>query len=578
MWSGHSVPIVVAVTGHRDLVPAETPGIRERVRSFLRTLDDGHVPGGVRVMSGLAEGADRLVADIALQLGIPVVATLPMPAELYLDDFETPASRAEFERLRAAAAEVFELPVAIGSSRDALGRGNPGRARQYAQLGVFLSAHCHILLALWDGKRTDLLGGTGEVVRFHHDDVMTGYTPRAAASRLILADDESDLVYHVVSSRDRADGGPADGLASLETWWYTTDENEPRTREMPARYREVFALMRDFSREAEAHREKITAESWPLAEDTGDNVVPPGARDIEHGFRIADWLAMHYQKRRLVALRATHLLALLMGVMYVTYSDVLPRRIFIVAFVAFFVIAALVHRLAARSEWHRKYLDYRTLAEGLRVQFYWAVAGVTSGTVSKFVHDNFLQMRDPDLGWIRNVMRVTGTRSDIAANTDPRALQYTIREWIGAEDSGQLGYFGRKARERRRRHRWTERMGSAVLWASVAAVVMLMFAPEDVAGIARDPVITAMALLLLAFGVRQSYSYSTADAELTRQYEFMNRIFANAHRRIVQSDDDRERRRVLKALGDAALEEHSEWILMHRERTTDQGEVWRMSS
>ena len=578
MWSGYSVPIVVSVTGHRDLVPAEIPEIGERVRSFLRTLNDGRAPGGVRVMSGLAEGADRLVAGIALELGIPVVATLPMPAELYLDDFETPASRAEFERLCAAAAEVIELPVATGSSRDTLGRGSAGRARQYAQLGVFLSAHCHILLALWDGKRSDLLGGTGEVVRFHHDDVMTGYTPRAAASRLILADDESDLVYHVVSSRDRVEGGPADGLACLETWWYTTDENEPRTREMPARYREVFALMHEFSREAEAHRANITAESWPLVTGDGDGVVVPGARDIEHGFRIADWLAMHYQKRRLVALRAIHLLALLMGLMYVTYSEVLPRRIFIVAFIGFFLLAALVHRLATRGEWHRKYLDYRTLAEGLRVQFYWAVAGVTSGTVSKFVHDNFLQMRDPDLGWIRNVMRVTGTRSDVAPNTDPRGVQYAIREWIGAGDSGQLGYFGRKSRERRQRHQWTERMGSGVLWASVIAVVLLVFSPEEVAGIARDPVITAMALLLLALGVRQSYSYSTADAELTRQYEFMQRIFANAHRRIVQSDDDRERRRVLKALGDAALEEHSEWILMHRERTTDQGEVWRMSS
>jgi hypothetical protein len=212
------------------------------------------------------------------------------------------------------------------------------------------------------------------------------------------------------------------------------------------------------------------------------------------------------------------------------------------------------------------------------VQFYWAVAGVTSGTVSKFVHDNFLQMRDPDLGWIRNVMRVTGTRSDIAPNTDPRGLEYAIREWIGNRDNGQLGYFGRKAGERRRRHASTERMGIIVLWTSVLAIALLILASDAVAGVTRNPVMAALAVLLLALGVRQSYGYSTADAELTRQYEFMHRIFANAHRRLAQCDDDRERRRVLRALGDAALEEHSEWILMHRERTTEQGELWRMSS
>ena len=37
---------------------------------------------------------------------------------------------------------------------------------------------------------------------------MPGYTPRATASRLILTDDESDLVYHIVCSRDRPDGEP----------------------------------------------------------------------------------------------------------------------------------------------------------------------------------------------------------------------------------------------------------------------------------------------------------------------------------------------------------------------------------
>src|SRR3546814_18011226 len=50
------------------------------------------------------------------------------------------------------------------------------------------------------------------------------------------------------------------------------------------------------------------------------------------------------------------------------------------------------------------------------------------------------------------------------------------------------------------------RMGVTVLWTSVFAVVLLMFAPDHIAGVARDPVIAAMAVLLLALGVRQSRS------------------------------------------------------------------------
>ncbi len=46
----------------------------------------------------------------------------------------------------------------------------------------------------------------------------------------------------------------------------------------------------------------------------------------------------------------------------------------------------------------------------------------------------------------------------------------------------------------------------------------------------------------------------------------MARIFANARRLLDESTDLAFQRRVLKALGEAALEEGAEWILMHRSR------------
>ena len=95
-------------------------------------------------------------------------------------------------------------------------------------------------------------------------------------------------------------------------------------------------------------------------------------------------------------------------------------------------------------------------------------------------------------------------------------------------------------------------------------------------GDVRTPVVYLMGVVLLMVGIRQSYAKTTAEAELIKQYEFMSRIFRNArqaHRR------GRERRRTaptLKILGDAALEEHAEWILMHRERAIDQKEGVRL--
>jgi hypothetical protein len=55
-------------------------------------------------------------------------------------------------------------------------------------------------------------------------------------------------------------------------------------------------------------------------------------------------------------------------------------------------------------------------------------------------------------------------------------------------------------------------------------------------------------------------------------------IFNNADRRLIQATDESEKRQILLALGQLALNEHSDWMLMHRERSLDEGEIWRMGS
>ena len=571
------MPLIVAVTGHRDLVAAEVPCIRERVRTFLTDLSNEYADRGVTVMTALAEGADQLVAEEALDLGIAIIAPLPMAKNLYVNDFTTSKARERFEFLLSRAAEVYELPITAGNRRESIASPGHGRDQQYAQLGIFLCAHCHILLALWDGKDNDQLGGTGQVVRFHHDDVMPGFTAEATGSGLILADDESDLVYHIVCSRDRDDGQVAAPLLPGDYWWFSLDEAEPRSKTLPESHRRVFRFTSQFSHDATTFADDIRESAWPLLDEKDSQALPAGLRDIDHVFRAADWLAIHYQKVTLRALRATHVLALLMGLTYIAYSDVVPLRVFLYAFLTFFVIAMAVHALGKRRAWHRKYLDYRTLAEGLRVQFYWAAAGVGAGTRSKYTHDNFLQTQDPDLGWIRNVMRVAGTECDASDYREAAGLEFTLREWLGEPNSGQIGYFRRKGDEKVRRFRRTERMAKLAFWAGFAAIAFFILMSAELESVLRDPLVVLMGVMLLSVGIRQSYGDSIADAELIKQYEFMFRIFKNARRRIDASTSDEEKRRVLRVLGEAALGEHSQWLLMHRERSLEQGEIFRMS-
>jgi hypothetical protein len=457
-----------------------------------------------------------------------------------------------------------------------IGDYGPARARQYAQAGVFLCAHCHVLLALWDGKISDQLGGTSQVVRFHHFDVMPGYTPASAAGRMSLADDESDLVYHVVCSRNRPDGEPAPGLVPLSTSWYTSDTTEPRTGEMPHRHRQVFERANEFSADAQAHAADIPKGSYPLMTEQQAARLPPGLRDINQAFCAADYLAIHFQKKVMAVLRVTHVCAFVTGIAYISYADLMALRLLLMMALAPMIVAYCISWLANHGSWHRKYLDYRTLAEGLRVQFYWAAAGVTSGNASKFAHDNFLQAQDPDLGWIRNVMRVAGTECDVKPNREASGLEFAFREWIGDDRSGQLGYYRKKINERIARQSTTQSVIRLSLWATALAFAALLAVGDWIPDGIQNPVTYLMGCILLLVGVRQSYAKSTAESELIKQYEFMHRIFRNARIKHDLAENDDERRHLLKILGDAALEEHAEWILMHRERAIDQKDSVRL--
>ena len=179
---------------------------------MLGELREQHPDRRLRVMSALAEGADRLVAEVAVEMDVELIVPLPMPKAVYMTDFETDESRQEFVRYCDNAYELLELPLARKNTLEDIADHGDARNLQYAQLGVFLCAHCHILMALWDGKFNDELGGTGQVVRFHHDDTMPGYTERSTASQQMLVDDESDLVYHIVCSRGPGEWRGASGI------------------------------------------------------------------------------------------------------------------------------------------------------------------------------------------------------------------------------------------------------------------------------------------------------------------------------------------------------------------------------
>lgn len=161
--SSRRTPPTVGVTGHRPagLLQVDQELLALRVREVLDFLalrfgqSEKRDPAP-RLLSPLAEGADRLVARLALESGWQLVSVLPFPRQDYERDFITSDSRAEFSWFLAQAGEVREL----GGVRE----GSTGPDQAYAAVGNAVLEGSDLLIALWDGERARGPGGTGEVV------------------------------------------------------------------------------------------------------------------------------------------------------------------------------------------------------------------------------------------------------------------------------------------------------------------------------------------------------------------------------------------------------------------------------
>ena len=174
----------IAVTGHRDItdapaVHAAASGVIAGLTALLdsaRHEETGRqrgagapTPLALRCLSALAEGADRIVADAFVassrgdgwrrQLWVP----LPYAqAEYRALDCASDASRQEFDALAARAMHIQTLHThAPADARE--------RDSAYADVGRHLLRHCDLLLAVWDGARSDLSGGSGWTVELALD-------------------------------------------------------------------------------------------------------------------------------------------------------------------------------------------------------------------------------------------------------------------------------------------------------------------------------------------------------------------------------------------------------------------------
>jgi hypothetical protein len=310
-----------------------------------------------------------MAATLARAAGYHVRALLPLAADDYGTDFEQGPERREFITHLQSAQEVFALAPFGPGEREAA----------YVQVGKAVVAASDILIAVWDGNGANGPGGTAHVV----DLALTSSVPvihvpidrasgSAGAPRLLFG---RDLLDH----ESRPIATDEDWLAVVRDTFLPQGEGEReevatyyREQERTTNWRLEYSLLL-----AALGIKRMAPRPW--RQPSIANEIVTGWKDVR-GKDLAgarDPLAVSYAWANFLAIRyaqlfrsghVTNYALSAIAVNIALFGLIVPKAKIVLVVIELLVIGLLFLNTNAgtKGDWHRKWLQYRYLAETLR--------------------------------------------------------------------------------------------------------------------------------------------------------------------------------------------------------------------
>ncbi|MEO7256979.1 MAG: hypothetical protein ABIW18_03605 [Sphingomicrobium sp.] len=383
--------LCVGVTGHRqDALPADCvprlPGLlRDALELLTRSAaavrasaDDCFAAAATRLVfvSPLADGADQVAAEIALELGMSLQSVLPFARSEYRGQLGSEASAARFDALLAKSGTVLELPGVLARAPDA-----------YVMAGRATVAHCDVLIAVWDGLAARGRGGTGEIVELAitHGTPVVHIPVDGSPARLLWSAFDPVVLTERPDAMAQRPFDPAHVELMLSALLLPpTDPQErkflkrfisERVRRLQARIEYPLLLaaagVARFkpSELTEARCTARTAEEWLQYRSSwiDSHADKPSLDLLENAYSWSDRLAGHFAQ----TYRSGHVFNFVLGGLAVCMglsSFMVPKSNLTLVIIEFIITLGIIlnTKVGVRNEWHRRWLDYRQLAERLR--------------------------------------------------------------------------------------------------------------------------------------------------------------------------------------------------------------------
>lgn len=155
----------IGISGHRDLLPSQMEIHFSMLKDHLLKLKRDQKETELLILTSLAEGADRLIAQVALSLDISYDVILPMPESLYMQDFSHKSQEEFLYYLRHAHAKDT-IQFYAANTYSLISKPSIYRDFQYRQVGRHIVDMADEMIIMTNGIENGKMGGTNDIASY----------------------------------------------------------------------------------------------------------------------------------------------------------------------------------------------------------------------------------------------------------------------------------------------------------------------------------------------------------------------------------------------------------------------------
>ena len=524
--SSKPIPLIFGVTGHRDVENIEK--VKSSVISLLQNYKDNYKNTPFILLSALADGADILVAEVALELDIKLHVILPYEKEQYLDTIKEDKER--FGHLLNCADNIKTLDCTYEEKKK-----DENIVKKYThcyqKVGEYIANKSNILLALWDGVEKDpKKGGTASIVLYqkkHFDEKEN------------MFDSKDGNAIHIIHTARRKEKQAKNSDAAKITTEYLGRLDKKSFEKNLAKFNAMNAEVKI----SEKVKGKTLLQAYKKFFGSRANANQHKYRQLMVtmltliGFAIVFLETMHvFNSIEEMKPWASHLI--------VGY--------FVLLGMAYYVYKQKMHTGKLQDD----FIFSRGLSEAMRIQNAWNAVGL-----DKSVSDYYLRSEPAKLTWIRIALKNI-------YYFDKDSYE-SVEDWL----DGQINYFKKEIKNRTVNLEKYEKSEHHLFYigAGAVGVVAIMYFAELWHWIPHGHfpynwhfivLISGIALLFAAF--TKKFLFIQGYEEEKNSFKELLPSFEKAKKLI--SDDSEQKKKVVFDLGKKALIENSQWVGLHDAR------------